>query len=56
MHRTRNATRPRDDQGLKMRELVRAAGVPKSTILFYLAAGLLFPAAWRLVGTDRQVV
>ncbi len=29
--------------GLKMRELVRASGVPKSTVLFYLSAGLLPP-------------
>lgn len=28
---------------MRMRELVRACGVPKSTILFYLAAGLLPP-------------
>ncbi len=35
--------RARGGEGLKMRELVRAAGVPKSTILFYLGAGLLPP-------------
>lgn len=35
--------RPRTAGRLKMRELVQATGVPKSTILFYLAAGLLPP-------------
>ena len=34
---------PRTAGRMRMRELVRAAGVPKSTILFYLAAGLLPP-------------
>ncbi len=40
-HRRR---RPRDDQGnrlLRMRELVEATGVPKSTILHYVKEGLL---------------
>ena len=40
-HRRR---RPRDDQGnplLRMRELVEATGVPKSTILHYVREGLL---------------
>jgi DNA-binding transcriptional MerR regulator len=35
----RNSVAP--DQGLKMNELAKATGVPKSTILYYLAQGLL---------------
>ncbi len=38
--------------GLRMKELVEASGVPKSTILYYLQQGLL-PEALSAIGWQR---